>query len=345
VKVALNLEPKSGPFGGGNSFIANFVESLKESGHEVHFDLNTEGLDFIFILDPRWRHPLARFTIATVARYVIKNKKTLIIHRINECDERKNSHFMNQKLRLTNYIADSTIFVSSWLQSLNLVNQNQLKNRLRTDVVIKNGSDSRIFYPDKDNNWDGKEKLKLVTHHWSSNSMKGLDLYQCLDDFLRDPLISDRFEFTYIGNLPNEARFVNARVLPPLHGAELANELRKHHVYITGSINEPGGNHQNEGGLSGLPIIFLDSGSMSEYCDGYGIKIAIPQELPLALEKVSNNYNEFREQMFSFPNTAEKMAYEYMAHLQVLDEQRENLVRERNLLQNPWDFIRLQFPM
>ena len=175
--------------------------------------------------------------------------------------------------------------------------------------------------------------------------MKGLDLYQCLDDFLRDPLISDRFEFTYIGNLPNEARFVNARVLPPLHGAELANELRKHHVYITGSINEPGGNHQNEGGLSGLPIIFLDSGSMSEYCDGYGIKIAIPQELPLALEKVSNNYNELREQMFSFPNTAEKMAYEYMAHLQVLDEQRENLVRERNLLQNPWDFIRLQFPM
>jgi hypothetical protein len=345
VKIAFNLEPRSGPFGGGNSFTANLVKSLKEYGHEVHFNLNAERLDFIFILDPRWRHPLAKFTTAAIARYVSRNKKTLIIHRINECDERKNSDFMNRKLQAANYIADSTIFVSSWLKSLNLVDQNQLRFKLRTDVVIKNGSDSRIFYPNKDNDWDGKEKLKLVTHHWSANAMKGLYLYQQLDNLMRDSLISERFEFTYIGNLPSEARFNNTRVLPPLHGADLANELRRHHVYITGSINEPGGNHQNEGGLSGLPIIFLDSGSMSEYCDGYGIKMASPQELPIALEKVSNNYQELRKQMFSFPNTAEKMASEYMAHLQVLDAQRDNIVWERNLLRDPWKFFRLQFPL
>ena len=41
----------------------------------------------------------------------------------------------------------------------------------------------------------------------------------------------------------------------------LANELKKHDIYITASENEPSGNHHMEGALCGLPILYKDSGS------------------------------------------------------------------------------------
>ena len=50
------------------------------------------------------------------------------------------------------------------------------------------------------------------------------------------------------------------------YGKELANELRKHDIYITGSKNEPSGNHHMEGALCGLPILYVNSGALPEYC-------------------------------------------------------------------------------
>ena len=74
------------------------------------------------------------------------------------------------------------------------------------------------------------------------------------------------FEFTFIGNKPKDIKFNNINILKPLEGKNLANELKKHDVYITASENEPSGNHHMEGALCGLPILFKDSGSTSEYC-------------------------------------------------------------------------------
>lgn len=345
MKVAINLEPRTGPYGGGNSFLEIFVESLRNSGCEVFFDLSVRELDFIFLIDPRWRHPLAKFTPATVMRYILTNKNTLIVHRINECDERKNTSNMNRKLRLANYLADSTVFVSSWLKQLDLVDLNESRSRFQTDVVIRNGSDKRIFYSNEKNIWTNDKKLKIITHHWSSNPMKGLEVYQRLDDLLSNPLYSERFEFTYIGNVPRESHFVNTVVKSPLYGNSLANELRQHHIYITGSKNEPGGNHQNEGALCGLPIIYLESGSMSEYCEGFGIGIRNPDELPLALENMIKRYGRLRTQLNHFPNTAEAMVSNYISHLRVLEEKRKAIVAQRMLFRDPKKLARLLFPL
>lgn len=345
MKVAINLEPKNGPYGGGNSFLEILVESLRNSGFEVFFDLNVRELDFIFLVDPRWRHPLTKFTPAAIIRYILTNKNTLVVHRINECDERKNTSNMNRKLRLANYLADSTVFVSSWLKQLDLVDLNEVRSKFQTDVVIRNGSDKRTFYPSEGNIWTSTHKMKIVTHHWSSNPMKGLDLYQRLDDLLSNPLYSQRFEFTYIGNVPREARFVNTVVKSPLYGTSLANELRQHHVYITGSLNEPGGNHQNEAALCGLPIIYLESGSMPEYCEGFGLGIQDPDELPQALENMIKHYGQLRREMDHFPNTAARMALDYLSHLRFLDGNRHALVEARKLFRDPRKFARLLLPL
>ena len=56
-------------------------------------------------------------------------------------------------------------------------------------------------------------------------------------------------------------------------GLELASELKEHDIYITGSLNEPSGNHHIEGALfCGLPILYINSGGIAEYCS-YGLEI------------------------------------------------------------------------
>jgi len=161
--------------------------------------------------------------------------------------------------------------------------------------------------------------------------MKGSKLYSRLDILLSDPHYGNRFEFTYIGNKPANLEFINVKVIKPLFGDSLAQELRKNHVYITGSINEPGGNHQNEAGLSGLPIIYLNSGSMREYCQGFGVELQSDIELEDALERVYRDYRKLREKMMSFPHTASKMLSEYLEVLEDLERSRGERLQTKTL--------------
>ena len=46
------------------------------------------------------------------------------------------------------------------------------------------------------------QKVKLVTHHWSSNWNKGFDTYKRIDELINDEYWSNKIEFTYIGNVP-----------------------------------------------------------------------------------------------------------------------------------------------
>ena len=38
--------------------------------------------------------------------------------------------------------------------------------------------------------------------------------------------------FTYIGNLPSNFNFKHTKVIEPLAGVDLANEIKKNHIYI-----------------------------------------------------------------------------------------------------------------
>ena len=58
----------------------------------------------------------------------------------------------------------------------------------------------------------------------------------------------------------------NTNLIDPLSGRELANELKKNHIYLTASINEPSGNHHIEASQCGLPVLYLKSGGIPEYC-------------------------------------------------------------------------------
>ena len=71
--------------------------------------------------DPRSYNDEITFGSFEIIRYLLfVNKKAIVVHRINECDERKNTKHMNRFLRWSNYCADYTVFIASWLKDLNL---------------------------------------------------------------------------------------------------------------------------------------------------------------------------------------------------------------------------------
>ncbi|MBF0284323.1 MAG: hypothetical protein HQL51_07675 [Magnetococcales bacterium] len=337
MKVAINYKAQEGPWGGGNFFVLSLTRRLQEAGHQVVNHLGDPDLDFILLIDPRVRSPNVTFGMGAILRHRLRHPHALVIHRINECDERKNTHHMNSMLARANYGADHTVFVGSWLLELPVWRSRPNPER----SVILNGSDPTLYHPRGYRPWNGREPLRLVTHHWGGHWMKGFDVYQRLDQMMGEAAWRDRIQFTYIGNLPAGFRFINARHEPPCAGAALAERLRAHHVYVTGSRNEPGGNHQNEGALCGLPLIYRMSGCLPEYCAGFGLGFD-PPEFEAVLSRMMAEYAEWVPRMAGYPHDADRTAREWLALLERLDGRREALAVRRGERRNPWLFWRNQ---
>lgn len=308
MKVAVNKAVQSGPWGGVNQFTSSLVEELENSGDKVVFDLADDDIDIILLLVPRRRGGSASFGQFGVLRYLFNHRSRPIpvVHRINDCDERKGTRFVNLRIRRLNSIADHTVFVGSWMENLSVRSR---QNSSKASVIL-NGGSSRNFSANS-NDWDGHGPLKLVTHHWSDNWMKGFDIYQRLDSEISSPEFRGKLEFTFIGRVHRGTSFHRTRVVAPLQGESLGAELRNHHVYITGSMNEPGSMHQVEGLMSGLPVIYRNSGSLPEYCDSLGEMFEGEDDLMAAIERMMSNYKKWRKNTLRYDNSSSKMVSSY----------------------------------
>ena len=337
MKIAIGYKIISGPWGGGNRFAISLSKYLESMGHEVSFDLRGKP-DIILLTDPRSRLSNVSFGAGAIIRHLLfKNPDAIVIHRINEADERKNTNFMNKALIKANYCADYTVFVGSWLTQLKT-----WKNSLHTPFrTILNGADQTIFNPEGFVPWNGDGVIRLVTHHWGGNWMKGFDVYSKLDKMLEQPEWKDKVDFTYIGNLPKGFKFKNAKYIYPLDGKELADELQRHHAYITASINEPGGNHQNEAGACGLPLLYRNSGCLPEYCHNSGLMFDT-DSFEESLIRFINDYDNIIISLPKWQHTSKKTCEQYLQLFEELLSQRETVKDNRNLLRDPWVFIKNQ---
>ena len=333
MKIAIGYKLNDGPWGGGNQFAISLKKKLIEKGHEVFFNLSRDDLDIILLTDPRKRSPCVSFSSGDIIKYLIfKNSKALVIHRINECDERKKTFHMNFLLRIANYSADHTVFIASWLKDLNLTQKNVKGS------VILNGGNNRLFNLKNNITWNKKGPLKIVTHHWGGNYMKGFDIYNKLDILLSNEKLKKKINFTYIGNLPKNISFSNTKHIRPLYGKELANELSKHHVYLTASINEPAGMHHIEGALSGLPLIYRKSGALPEYCSGYGLQF-IKDDFLRKINLMRRDYSKFKKIMKKYPHTSDEMSSKYILLFENLLKDKEKIINRRKIYRNPFQFL------
>jgi glycosyltransferase involved in cell wall biosynthesis len=330
MKISIGTKIKEGPWGGGNLFAINLKDFLIKNGHKVVHTLVDQDIDIVLITEPRKSSESSAFTHAEVKKYSnFVNKDTLIVHRVNECDERKNTNYVNKYLMKVNEVADHTIFVSNWLKELyELQGINTLNNN-----VIMAGANSEIFNSDNFKPWNNSGKIKLVTHHWGANWNKGFDSYKLIDDLMQRERWKNRIEFTYIGNIPAKFSFNNVEVVQPLSGIELANQIKKNHVYITGSLNEPSGNHHIEAAQCGLPLLYIDSGGIPEYCENFGVKYSL-NNLEEKLEEVIEDYQKYVYKIESYPYSADKMANEYLELFKKMLSEKENLISSRLLKSN-----------
>ena len=130
MKISIGTNIVDGPWGGGNLFAINLSNYLKSKGHDVVSNLDDDDIDLILMTEPRKTSESSSFTHIDIMKYISFVKKdTLVVHRINECDERKDTNFVNQYLIEANKVAHATVFVSSWLKKL-LLNKGCQKNKI-----------------------------------------------------------------------------------------------------------------------------------------------------------------------------------------------------------------------
>lgn len=327
MKISIGTKIKEGPWGGGNLFAKNLKSYLIQRGHRVVHDLLEDDIDIILITEPRKTSESSSYTHWDVQKYISYiNKEAIVVHRINECDERKDTNYVNHYMKSVNEIANHTVYVSSWIQKL-YEQQGLLFNK---STVILAGADKKIFNNKGFKPWREGEKLKIVTHHWGSNWKKGFDVYQFLDELVTSPKWKDKIEFSYIGNVPKNFTFKNSTLIPPLSGFELANKIKENHLYITASRNEPSGNHHIEAAQCGLPLLFINSGGIPEYCFKYGVEFD-KDNFEEKLSEVYKDYKRYLKKIETYPNNSEKMSQDYLMLFNSLIENKDQIVGNRKL--------------
>ncbi len=325
MKISIGSKIIQGPFGGGNEFLRNLKSYFEDKNYKVVNNLDDDDIDIILLTNPLIDSETSTFNNYDVDYYInFINPLAIVIQRINECDERKGTKKLNSTISKLNKNVDINIFVSEWLKSV-------YKNYdlySKPSYVVKGGPNEIIFNTINKLKWDGVEKIKIVTHHWSSNIMKGFNDYKKLDTLLGKGL-SKYLDFTIVGNAPKNLSFPNSKIISALSGSDLANELKKHHIYITASINEPSGNHHMEGALCGLPILYINSGALPEYCNDYGVMFNI-NNFENSLDKIKKDYDLLFKNLDSYPYTFANAAEMYEKIFVESIKNKKNIYKNRN---------------
>ena len=257
MRIYLNRKQRYMAWGGGIHFVNSIAKNANEFGHEI---VGRNTLDVVNMLSGSG--PEAILIVGLDSEVDHMSADDIVIHRmtcpdvklvlrVNECDERKKTHGVDEKLLWLSENVDGTIFVSNWMRDYFMQKGWKCKN----NAVIRNGVDESVFHPE--NPKSSSNKIRIVAHHWSDNRLKGADIYEKIDEFVKAN--SDRFEFTYIGR--HRCRFTRStKVIQPLFGDDLGEELRKHDVYVSASYADPGPNHILEAISSGLPTYVHKAG-------------------------------------------------------------------------------------
>jgi hypothetical protein len=294
-KILFTLKLIEGSGGGGCFFVKNMVDYLNTQ-HPGEFNIVTSlepNIDLIFMIDPR-KNMTNMFSLDDIMKYKQNHPNCKTLYAVNECDIKREVNINLEPLILkTIMFCDHNIFISKWLKQYYYDKYPFIQQKINNAEVIFNACDLNHYYPDRNRKLN-KNSIKLVTHHWSDNYFKGFEIYNKLDQLLG----KDEYkyiQFTYIGRY-NTNKYVprNLNYIPPISGELLGNELRKHDIYLTASLFEPGGIHQLEGMASGLPILYRENGGgIKESVRKAGEEFKDIEDLFEKLKKIIENYEQY----------------------------------------------------
>jgi glycosyltransferase involved in cell wall biosynthesis len=306
------MYPIKGPWGGSSTFVSQLKAFLEYRGYEVCFNLD-HSVDLIILIDPRKDLQGKSYELEEIKNLKLQKNDLKVLHRINECDQRKATQFMDKLLADANELVDFTVFISEWLQKYHA---ERWFDKNKPHGTIYNGADSRFFHPIGNAGYKGSEPFRLVTHHWSDNLMKGFPVYQEVDDLIHSGKLKD-IELWVIGRWPKTIQWKSAITFPPTNGKDLADKLRKCHAYITASLWEPCGMHHVEGAQCGLPLLYHeDGGGIVEAGKKYGI--GFRENVKEAILQMRDEYPLYRDRLFHEMPSGDRMCIDYINIIQRL---------------------------
>ena len=299
MKILFTLTPPQGSYGGGAFFVRNMTDQLIKQGHTIIKTLDNE-IDIIVIIDPR-RDQYNNYSYSDIATYKKTHPTVKIIHRINENDKKRTNSINIEPIIIeTMKIADQIIFVSYWLhdyynQKYNLIRDHGIVAKMN---IIYSGVDTLTYCPLSNfltrNHTIENRKIRVVTHHWSNNYLKGFEVYRYLDKYISEHPDCG-IEFIYIGNYNYDTyKPIATTIYPPLSPSEIAKLLKNADIYLTATQYEPGAMHYLEAMACGLPIVNrTNGGGTHEICKDCGIQFDKPEECIEALITVMENRTKY----------------------------------------------------
>lgn len=292
-----NRLPVSGPWGGGNKTLSALVSRLVSMGHEVTGDARPD-VTHIFCFDPRpSQTSMSHAQLLDFSRFL---GGVPIIQRVGDVGTHGKPD-LTQLVKDTTKLSHRVIFTSEWAKDYV-----EYKGECS---VIPNGA-LPVFYENRRGPTPPSEfqRLRVVTHHWSNNSLKGIDLYERLRDEIRADVLP--FDFTYIGR---STPGLTDCTLPPMTERELALELPRHDIYLSASQLEAGANHIVEAMACGLPVVYsAKGGSIPEYCSSRGLQFLDFVGMVRSIEEAAFNYQKHWEQSQSYKRTIDDVVDEYV---------------------------------
>jgi hypothetical protein len=154
--------------------------------------------------------------------------------------------------------------------------------------ILSNSADPLIFFPKPRKDAVEIQKiLKIGVTSFSSNPLKGLeDLV-----FLDKNLDFDKFDIWVVGGL--NYPFENIKFFEKRNAAQLGEFLRELDAYLFCSKYESCSNALVEAVQTGLPVIYLDSSSNSEFAPDPRLGYKTGPELLARFDLLLNNFDVF----------------------------------------------------
>lgn len=275
-KIHILGEFKEGSWGGGNQFLKALKSEWQKLGT---YEDSPEKAKYILF------NSYQNLLLAAQLKRNLPEK--VFIHRLGPIfhyHRGENWKLTDQlTLKVTKAVADLTIFQSNWSYHESV----RLGFDASNYTIISNAVDPTIFNslgrtpcPD--------QKVRLITTSWSANPNKGSAFLQYLDQHLN----FSRYTMTFVGNTAD--KFKHIRLISPLDSSGLAQELKKHDIFIAPFRHEAASNAILEALACGLPVIALDSGSNREEIKKGGELFQDQKELLAKIGLVTQNYYTYQ---------------------------------------------------
>ncbi len=299
MKIKIVYNTKILPWGGGNQFLKSLKKEL------LHQNAYTESF---FSADAFIFNSHQQILTIKILKRLFPSK--LFIHRVDGpiYKIRNKDMEIDKKIyQVNNQISDGTVFQSTWSQ---VNNRAQGMKIMPHEIIIMNAPDPDIFNNEQAQPYKPNQNIRLIATSWSSNVSKGFKIYRYLDEHLD----FNKMDFTFIGNTPYT--FKNIRTFLPMGSEKLSEQLKKHHVFITASKNDPCSNSLLEALHCGLPAVALNSGGHPEIIRDAGELFDKPEEIAPLINKVASSYEQYRKRI-SLP-TIKTITRQYITFIQGL---------------------------